>query len=55
MSRRIAWILILIVDLGYVAWGGMAALALDRLMGPGGKPILPAGYEATRNSRCSNS
>jgi hypothetical protein len=45
MSRRIAWILILIVDLGYVAWGAMAALALDRLMGPGGKPILPAGYE----------
>ena len=45
MSRRIAWILILAVDLGYVAWGGMAALALNRLRGPGGKPILPAGYE----------
>ena len=45
MRRRIAWILILIVDLGYVAWGGMAALALNRLVGPGGKPILPAGYE----------
>ena len=45
MSRRIAWILIFIVDLGYIAWGGMAALALNRLMGPGGKPILPAGYE----------
>jgi hypothetical protein len=45
MSRRIAWILILIVDLGYIAWGGMAALALNRLMGPGGIPILPAGYE----------
>lgn len=43
--RRIAWIMILIVDVGYVAWGAMAALFLDRLLGPGGKPILPAGYE----------
>ncbi len=45
MSRRIAWILILIVDAGYIAWGAMAALALGHLTGPGGKPILPAGYE----------
>lgn len=45
MRRRIAWILVLVVDLGYVAWGGMAALALGHLLGPGGKPILPAGYE----------
>jgi hypothetical protein len=43
--RQIAWILILIVDLGYVAWGAMAALAPDGLVGPGGKAILPAGYE----------
>jgi hypothetical protein len=27
--RRIAWILILIVDVGYVAWGAMAAVAPD--------------------------
>ena len=43
--RRVAWILIFIVDLSYIAWGGMAALFLNRLLGPGGKPILPAGYE----------
>jgi hypothetical protein len=45
VNRRIAWILILIVDLGYIAWGAMAALAPNRLMGPGGMPIVPAGYE----------
>jgi len=43
--RSIACVLILIVDAGYIAWGGMAALALEHLLGPGGKPILPAGYE----------
>jgi hypothetical protein len=43
--RRIAWILILIVDLGYVAWGAMAAVMPDGLPGPGGKAILPAGFE----------
>ena len=43
--RQIAWILILIVDGAYVAWGAMAAAMPDGLLGPGGKPILPAGYE----------
>jgi hypothetical protein len=43
--RRVAWILILIVDLGYVAWGAGAALAPHHLPGPGGVGILPAGYE----------
>ena len=43
--RRIAWILILIVDVGYVARGTMAAVMPDGLLGPGGKAILPAGYE----------
>jgi len=43
--RRAAWIVILIVDVGFVAWGLMAAAFLDRLIGPGGKSILPAGYE----------
>jgi len=43
--RRIASWLILVVDLGFIAWGGMAAAFLDRLIGPGGKSILPAGYE----------
>ena len=43
--RQIAWILILIVDVGYVLWGAMAAVAPDGLLGPSGKAILPAGYE----------
>jgi hypothetical protein len=43
--RRVAWIMILVVDVGFVAWGAMAALALEHLLGPGGRPILPAGYE----------
>jgi hypothetical protein len=51
LRRRVAWILILIVDLSYVAWGTMAAAFLNQLLGPGGKPILPAGYEGfTRGS-----
>ena len=43
--RQIAWILILIVDVGYVLWGAGAAVSPDHLLGPGGKAILPAGYE----------
>lgn len=46
MSRRqIACILIVIVDVGYIVWGTGAAVSPDRLLGPGGKAILPAGYE----------
>jgi hypothetical protein len=46
MSRRqIAWMLILVVDIGYVAWGAGAAASPGHLLGPGGKAILPAGYE----------
>ena len=46
MNRRtMAWILILVVDLAYLAWGAGAAIAPDQLLGPGGKAILPAGYE----------
>jgi hypothetical protein len=43
--RQVAWILILIVDAGFVAWGAMAAALPDLLAGPGGMPILTAGYE----------
>ncbi len=43
--RRTAWTLILIADLGFVVWGAMAAALPDHLLGPGGKPILAAGYE----------
>ena len=51
--RRVAWILILIVDLGFIAWGAGAAVFLDRLLGPGGKTILPAGYEGFSNASWS--
>ena len=43
--RQIAWILILIVDAAYIVWGGAVAIAPDHVLGPGGKAILPAGYE----------
>jgi len=43
--RRVAWILSAISAIGYTAWGGAAALFLEHLIGPGGLPILPAGYE----------
>jgi hypothetical protein len=44
-GQRIAWLLVVIVDAGFVAWGFMAAVFPDYLLGPGGKPILAAGYE----------
>jgi len=43
--RKIAWILLLVVDASYIAWGAGAAIAPDHLLGPGGRAILPAGYE----------
>ncbi len=43
--RRIAWVLILVVDVLYIAWGAGAAIAPEGLPGPGGKAILPAAYE----------
>ena len=45
MNRRIALVLILIVDVGFLAWGAMAAAFPDHLLGPGGQPILRPGYE----------
>ena len=43
--RRVAWLVIVIADVGLLAWGAMAALAPERLPGPGSAPILAAGYE----------
>jgi hypothetical protein len=43
--RGVAWVVILIADVGLLAWAAMAALAPERLSGPGGTPILTAGYE----------
>jgi hypothetical protein len=44
-ARRFAWLAVLIADAGLLAWGAMAALAPDYLLGPGSTPILAAGYE----------
>jgi hypothetical protein len=44
-ARRFAWLGMLIADAGLLAWGAMAALAPEYLLGPGSKPILAAGYE----------
>ena len=52
--RRFAWILILIVDVGLVAWGAMAAVLQDQLPGPAGTPILIAGYEGFSNASWSD-
>jgi hypothetical protein len=41
--RRVSWLVILIVDAGFIAWGAMAALLPERLLGPGSAPILAAG------------
>ena len=51
--RRVAWILILIVDAGFVVWGAMAAALPEYLLGPGGVPILTAGYEGFSHSSWS--
>jgi len=42
--RRIAWILILLADVGLLAWGAMAAIAPEHLLGPNSMPILKAEY-----------
>jgi hypothetical protein len=51
--RQIAWVLILIVDAAYAAWGAMAAVMPAGLAGPGGTAILPAGYEGYSGSSWS--
>ncbi len=51
--RRVAWILIFIVDVGFVAWGAMAAALPDYLLGPGGTPIIIAGYQGFTNGSWS--
>jgi hypothetical protein len=41
MRRQIAWILILIVDVGYIAWGAGAAASPTHLLGPTVNAIGP--------------
>jgi hypothetical protein len=43
--RRVAWIMMVIADVGLLAWAAMAAVAPERLLGPNSTPILKAGYE----------
>jgi hypothetical protein len=48
-NRRFAFILILITDVGIIAWGAMAALLPQYLLGPDSTPILKAEYEGYTN------
>ena len=43
--RRVAWILIIVADAGWLAWGLMAALAPEHLPGPHTASIVVDGYE----------
>jgi len=43
--RRLAWLVLVIADVGLLVWGAGAAIIPGHLLGPGGAPILPAGYE----------
>lgn len=45
VARRNAWLVIVVADVGLLAWAAMAAVAPERLIGPGSVPILTAGYE----------
>ena len=42
--RRFAWLVIVVADVGLLAWGAMAAFVPDRLLGPNSTPILAADY-----------
>ena len=44
-TRKLALILILITDIGFIVWGGMAALFPEYLLGPDSVPIVHAEYE----------
>lgn len=43
--RRRAWLVIMVADVGLLAWAAMAFAAPELLIGPGSAPILPAGFE----------
>jgi len=43
--RQFAWILMLLADVGLLAWAGMAAIAPEHLLGPNSTPILQTEYE----------
>jgi hypothetical protein len=43
-------VVLVVADVGLLAWAAMAAFAPGLLMGPGSTPILPAGYEGFTGS-----
>ena len=43
--RSYAWVILVAADAGLLLWGLGAALIPHNLLGPGGKAILPAGFE----------
>ena len=49
-THRRAAVAIVLADAGLLAWGAMAALAPDHLLGPGGVPILAAEYKSFTGS-----
>jgi hypothetical protein len=53
--RRVAWLLILIADVGLLAWGAMASLVPEHLLGPGSVPILTPVTRASRSAHGKNS
>ena len=53
-KRNVSSILILIADAGLLVWGAMAALVPNSLLGPGGSPILPVGFESFTNQSWSS-
>ena len=36
-ARRVAWLIILVVDAAFLLWGAMAALVPEHLLGPGSR------------------
>ncbi len=44
--RQVAWILMVLADVGLLAWGAMAAIAPEHLLGPNSTPMLRAEYQA---------
>ena len=48
--RGVAWIVVVIADVGLLLWGAGAALLPKSLPGPGSAPILPAGFEGYTGS-----
>jgi hypothetical protein len=48
--RHLAWLVLVVADAGLLVWGAGAAAIPAHLLGPGGKAILPAGYEGYSGS-----